>query len=84
MFFLRPLDDNIKITTPLEPAELTDVDGVMPSLYKFYNKTATGLQNTFNTIKTALPGTEKTPEAIVADGVGNWAYESLEPNVSFV
>uniref|UniRef100_A0AAR5QF37 PXA domain-containing protein n=1 Tax=Dendroctonus ponderosae TaxID=77166 RepID=A0AAR5QF37_DENPD len=38
-------------------AETLEVDGVMPSFYKFCTKTASGVfSNTFNTIKTALPG----------------------------
>lgn len=58
----------------LVAAELNDVDGVMPSLYKFYNKTATGLQQTFNTLKTALPGNEKMEEkATIVDGI-NWQF----------
>ncbi|XP_060529837.1 uncharacterized protein LOC132704092 isoform X2 [Cylas formicarius] len=37
--------------------EASEVDGVMPSFYKFCTKTASGvLTNTINTIKTALPG----------------------------
>lgn len=48
----------------------------MPSLYKFYNKTATGIQNTFNTIKTALPGSEKTPEAPPVEKMQNWRFEA--------
>lgn len=82
-FLIRPQDENIKLTTtPLDPNELSEFEGVMPSLYKFYNKTATGLQNTFNTIKTALPGTEKTPEAIDGDCPENWNYEYAEQIVS--
>lgn len=47
----------------------------MPSLYKFYNKTATGLQQTFNTLKTALPGNEKLDEktTTLVDGI-NWQF----------
>lgn len=71
-----PFDD--KTLTPLDPIaaapDLSEVDGVMPSLYKFYNKTATGLQNTFNTIKTALPGNEKLDEAKM-DGATKWIFE---------
>lgn len=38
-------------------AEALEVDGVMPSFYKFCTKTASGVfSNTLNTIKTALPG----------------------------
>ncbi|XP_018560919.1 uncharacterized protein LOC108903275 isoform X2 [Anoplophora glabripennis] len=38
-------------------SDVEDVDGVMPSFYKFCAKTATGVfDKTINTIKTALPG----------------------------
>lgn len=50
------------LPTPLDPSsgsfdDLSDVDGALPSMYKQWAKTATGVfQNTLNTIKTALPG----------------------------
>lgn len=63
-------------TTPQE----STVDGVMPSLYKFCAKTATGMfQNTINTLKTALPG--NTNEQQIVD---NWSYVASDATVIFV
>lgn len=91
---VSPMPQDDKITPCLEPlvaAELADVDGVMPSLYKFYNKTATGLQQTFNTIKTALPGNEKMEEQkTVPDGTKMWKFipdknvNSIYVNLAFI
>lgn len=76
---VSPMPFDERILTPSDPIaaapDLSEVDGVMPSLYKFYNKTATGLQNTFNTIKTALPGNEKCDEN-KTDGARKWIFET--------
>ncbi|KAK4878397.1 hypothetical protein RN001_010903 [Aquatica leii] len=53
---LSPMPQDDALKTPLEP-DAAKTNGAMPSLYKFCTRTATGvLQNTLNTIKTALPG----------------------------
>ncbi|KAJ8914548.1 hypothetical protein NQ315_010012 [Exocentrus adspersus] len=53
-----PPDEFLQRTVEVESAsDVDDVDGVMPSFYKFCAKTATGVfDKTINTIKTALPG----------------------------
>lgn len=77
--FRRPQDESsAKSTPPSATCEASDVtDGVMPSLYKFCAKTATGMfQNTINTLKTALPGNSN--EQQVAD---NWTYVASDVTV---
>lgn len=67
-----------------EEEEEEETDGVMPSLYKFCAKTATGMfQNTINTLKTALPGTTgDQQQSFVAGGGGgvHWTY-ATDPSV---
>lgn len=55
----RPPEDlGQKIADIENISDTNEVDGVMPSFYKFCAKTATGvLDKTIHTIKTALPGT---------------------------
>ena len=79
-----PFDDVSK--TPLEYTgssieDITEVDGTLPSLYKFCTRTATGvLQNTLNTIKTALPGNASEVEQ---NGFSGSQQESLDKLVFF-
>ncbi|CAH1155933.1 unnamed protein product [Phaedon cochleariae] len=58
-FATRPPDDFMQKSSEAEVENISDldeVDGVMPSFYKFCAKTATGvLDKTIHTIKTALP-----------------------------
>lgn len=58
-FLHRPPDDFGQKTSETDNiSDFDEVDGVMPSFYKFCAKTATGvLDKTIHTLKTALPGT---------------------------
>lgn len=75
---------NFKTTPIIDPCDITEVDGVMPSLYKFCARTATGVfQNTLNTIKTALPGNipEHVQQSLIRDNVDNWTYVASDLSV---
>lgn len=58
LLIFRPPDEFTQKSIETENiSDVEDVDGVMPSFYKFCAKTATGVfDKTINTIKTALPG----------------------------
>lgn len=63
-FHFRPPEDFAqKIAETESISDMDEVDGVMPSFYKFCAKTATGVfDKTIHTIKTALPGTVQDVE----------------------
>ncbi|CAH1122474.1 unnamed protein product [Ceutorhynchus assimilis] len=60
--------------------EALEVDGVMPSFYKFCTKTASGVfSNTLNTIKTALPG--NTTESIYTVELWKFIADQKESDI---
>lgn len=87
LFIERPQDDLSFKTTPVESNDITEVDGVMPSLYKFCARTATGVfQNTLNTIKTALPGNvpEHVQQSLIQDNIDSWTYVASDLSVGIL
>lgn len=100
MVIYRLLEDVNKTSlTPLEytgkytnnpNSEDVEVDGALPSLYKFCARTATGVfQNTLNTLKTALPGNISDQEQHRHDAMldkncdlENWMYVASNTGVS--
>lgn len=80
-FLVRPPDDFASKPTEAEcVSDLDEVDGVMPTFYKFCAKTATGvLDKTLNTIKTALPGNPQGSEQ--TDNA--WIFIQQEQTVRF-
>ncbi|KAI4455246.1 sorting nexin [Holotrichia oblita] len=76
--FSTPLEYTGRYAIPSNSSDETEVDGTLPSLYKFCARTATGVfHNTLNTIKTALPGNISDQEGR-HDGIldRNWDCEN--------
>nr|XP_022910839.1 uncharacterized protein LOC111421873 [Onthophagus taurus] len=84
----QPIDETGRSLSTLSNSsfeDLTNVDGALPSLYKFCARTATGVfQNTLNTLKTALPGNQSTidqeNEFISIENVNHWTYVASDLN----